>query len=84
MPSTSPSIPHIVERVERLLARYEELRAANARLADEVQRLTRERDDLSARMAAVRVHVDALLARLPPEVTGAPEIAVAESTPAKD
>ena len=55
----------LVERVERLLVRYEELQRTNALLADQVEALTHERDSLRSRLAAARSRVDALLERLP-------------------
>ena len=64
MDQASP-IAQIVERVERLLVRHEELRRTNALLAEQVQTLTQERDSLKSRLAAARARVDSLLDRLP-------------------
>ena len=58
-------IDHLVERVERLLVRYEELQRTNALLAEQVELLTQERDSLKSRLSAARMRVDALLERLP-------------------
>jgi uncharacterized protein (TIGR02449 family) len=55
----------LVERVERLLVRYEELQRTNALLAQQVELLTQERDSLKSRLSAARARVDALLERLP-------------------
>ena len=64
MASGSPIDP-LVERVERLLVRYEELQRTNALLAEQVELLTTERDSLKSRLSAARSRVDALLERLP-------------------
>lgn len=62
-----PSLNDLVDRVERLLVRHEELTRTNALLQDQVQALTVERDSLRSRLAAARARVDALLDRLPLE-----------------
>jgi cell division protein ZapB len=64
MASGSPIDP-LVERVERLLVRYEELQRTNTLLAEQVDLLTQERDSLRSRLSAARMRVDALLERLP-------------------
>ncbi len=64
MASGSPIDP-LVERVERLLVRYEELQRTNTLLAEQVELLTQERDSLKSRLSAARSRVDALLERLP-------------------
>jgi uncharacterized protein (TIGR02449 family) len=64
-----PSITDLVERVERLLLRHEEIKRTNALLEQQVQALTQERDSLKSRLAAARARVDALLERLPLEST---------------
>ncbi|HZN46232.1 MAG TPA: cell division protein ZapB [Ramlibacter sp.] len=64
MSSGSPIEP-LVERVERLLVRYEELQRTNALLVEQVEQLTQERDSLKSRLSAARARVDALLERLP-------------------
>ena len=64
MASGSPIDP-LVERVERLLVRYEELQRTNALLVAQVEQLTQERDSLKSRLSAARSRVDALLERLP-------------------
>lgn len=64
MANTS-QIELLVERVERLLLRYDELQRTNELLGQHVQALTLERDALKSRLSAVRARVDGLLDRLP-------------------
>ncbi|MFX1681964.1 MULTISPECIES: cell division protein ZapB [unclassified Roseateles] len=61
------SINDLVDRVERLLVRHEELKRTNDLLEQQVQALSLERDSLRSRLAAARARVDALLDRLPLE-----------------
>ena len=61
----SDTIDQIAERVDHLLLRHEELQRTNALLAQQVQVLTLERDQLKSRLAAARARVDALIERLP-------------------
>jgi uncharacterized protein (TIGR02449 family) len=63
--ASGSQIDPLVERVERLLVRYEELQRTNALLAEQVELLTQERDSLKSRLSAARSRVDALLERLP-------------------
>jgi uncharacterized protein (TIGR02449 family) len=63
--ASGSQIDPLVERVERLLVRYEELQRTNALLAEQVDLLTQERDSLKSRLSAARSRVDALLERLP-------------------
>lgn len=63
--SDQTEIDQLVERVERLLLRYEELQRTNALLAEQMQVLSQERDSLKSRLGAARARVDALLERLP-------------------
>ena len=63
--ASGSQIDPLVERVERLLVRYEELQRTNALLATQVELLTQERDSLKSRLSAARARVDALLERLP-------------------
>ena len=65
VPSPDPVIERVIERVERLLVRYEELQRTNALLVEQVSVLTHERDSLKSRLSAARSRVDALLERLP-------------------
>ncbi|WP_343630496.1 cell division protein ZapB [Roseateles sp.] len=62
------SINDLVDRVERLLVRHEELKRTNSLLEQQVQALTLERDSLRSRLSAARSRIDALLDRLPTEV----------------
>lgn len=59
------ALEDLVERVDRLLVRHEELQRTNALLREQLSELTRERDSLRSRLAAARARVDALLSRLP-------------------
>lgn len=77
MSDPSP-IDQIAERVERLLARHEEVLRANALLQDQVNALAQERDALLSRFAEARLRLDAVLQRLPAEPSHAP---VASPTP---
>ena len=58
-------IDQIAERVEHLLLRHEELQRTNALLAEQLQAMTQERDQLKSRLSAARARVDALIERLP-------------------
>jgi uncharacterized protein (TIGR02449 family) len=62
-----PSITDLLDRVERLLLRHEELKRTNALLQDQLQAVTQERDSLRSRLGAARQRIDALLDRLPVE-----------------
>jgi FtsZ-binding cell division protein ZapB len=67
----TPQIEQLVERVERLLLRYDELQRTNELLSQHVNALTHERDSLKSRLSAARARVDGLLDRLPKsEVNG--------------
>ncbi|MES2944005.1 MAG: DUF904 domain-containing protein [Pseudomonadota bacterium] len=59
------TIEQVIERVERLLLRHEELQRTNALLNEQLRVLTHERDSLKSRLGAARARVDALLERLP-------------------
>ena len=69
----SNTIDQIVERVDHLLLRHEELQRTNALLTQQVQSLTTERDQLKSRLAAARARVDALIERLPSSAPTSPE-----------
>ncbi len=58
-------IDKIADRVERLLARYEDVTRENALLHQQIDTLTQERDSLKSRLSAARSRIDALLERLP-------------------
>lgn len=62
-----PSITDLLDRVERLLLRHDELKRTNALLQEQVQSLGQERDSLRSRLGAARLRIDALLERLPVE-----------------
>ena len=64
MAEPNPTV-ELVERVERLLLRYDELRRTNELLSLQVTAMTSERDSLKSRLSAARARVDALLERLP-------------------
>lgn len=59
------SLDPLIERVERLLVRYEELQRTNALLAEQVESLRRERDLMASKLNAARARINALLERLP-------------------
>lgn len=64
-----PSLTDLLDRVERLLLRHDELKRTNALLQEQVQALSQERDSLRSRLGAARSRIDALLERLPVETT---------------
>ena len=66
--SENSSLDPVLERVERLLLRYEELRRTNELLIAQVETLAQERDSLNSRLQAARSRIDGLLDRLPLEV----------------
>lgn len=55
----------IVERVDKVLLRHEELKRTNQLLQRQVDFLTAERDGLRNRLQTARTRLDALLERLP-------------------
>ncbi|MFM2067300.1 MAG: hypothetical protein RLZZ584_2209 [Pseudomonadota bacterium] len=60
-----PTLEDLVERVERLLLRHEELKRTNTLLEQQLAAVVAERDHLRARLAAARGRIDALIERLP-------------------
>lgn len=58
-------LPDLLDRVERLLVRHDELARTNALLQEELASLTLERDSLRSRLSAARQRIDVLLQRLP-------------------
>ncbi len=66
--SENSSLDPVLERVERLLLRYDELRRTNELLTAQVETLQQERDSLKSRLQAARSRIDGLLDRLPLEV----------------
>ena len=66
----APSLlEQIAERVERLLLRHGELQRTNALLQEQIEQLSRERDNLKSRLGSARNRIDALLDRLPQEAS---------------
>jgi FtsZ-binding cell division protein ZapB len=66
----APSLlEQLAERVERLLLRHGELQRTNALLQEQIEQLSRERDNLKSRLGAARNRIDALLDRLPQEAS---------------
>jgi uncharacterized protein (TIGR02449 family) len=64
--STPPSpLDPLIDRVERLLVRHEELQRTNTLLAEQVESLQRERDLMASKLNAARARINALLERLP-------------------
>ena len=63
------TLEDIAERVERLLLRHDELKRANALLAQQLGAVTQERDSLRSRWSAARVRIDALIDRLPADAS---------------
>jgi len=66
---SSNSLSDLLERVERLLLRHDELKRTNTLLQEQVQSLSQERDSLRSRLNAARARIDALLERLPVETS---------------
>ena len=62
-------IEDLSDRVERLLLRHEELRRTHALLETQVTAVTHERDNLRSRLNAARSRIDALLERLPVDIS---------------
>ncbi len=58
-------ISPLIDRVERLLLRHEELQRTNALLQQQLQAVTNERDSLKTRLSAARQRIDALIDKLP-------------------
>lgn len=55
----------LADRVERLLLRHEELKRTHDLLAQQLNAVTLERDNLRSRLNAARGRIDSLLQRLP-------------------
>lgn len=55
----------LVERVDRLVLRHEELKRTRQLIEQQLEAVTAERDSLKSRLAAARSRIDALLSRLP-------------------
>ena len=67
--SVPSPLDQIAERVERLLVRHEEVQRTNALLQRQVETLVQERDALLSRFAAARMRLDAVLERLPADLS---------------
>ena len=65
-----PSINDLLQRVERLLVRHDELQRTNALLSQQLTAVTEERDSLRSRLSAARQRIDTLIQRLPTEESG--------------
>jgi cell division protein ZapB len=82
------SFEALLDRLDRLLLRYEEAQRRQALLESQVEALTLERDSLRSRLAAARSRIDALIDRLPADteppaadtVAGSPSIAGSTAT----
>lgn len=61
-------IEELVERVERLLVRYQESQRTNALLMQQITTVAQERDTLRSRLIAARNRIDALIERLPASI----------------
>ncbi len=61
----------LADRVERLVLRHEELKRTSELLEQQLASVGAERDSLRSRLAAARSRIDALLARLPVDGSGA-------------
>lgn len=59
------SLTDLLQRVERLLLRHDELQRTNALLSEQLSAITQERDSLRSRLSAARQRIDTLLQRLP-------------------
>lgn len=70
-----PTLHDLVERVDRLVLRHEELRRTSALVQAQLNSVTQERDSLRSRLGAARARIDALLARLPVEGPASSEAA---------
>jgi cell division protein ZapB len=59
----------LVERVDRLVLRHQELKRASTLMEQQLAAVSAERDSLRSRLAAARARIDALLERLPAEAS---------------
>lgn len=62
----------LIDRVERLLLRHDELQRTNLILQQQLQAAVNERDSLRARLAAARSRIDTLIDKLPQLAGDAP------------
>lgn len=63
-------IEDLIDRVERLLLRHEELQRTNALLQQQLLAVNHERDSLRARLSAARLRIDTLIDKLPVPLHG--------------
>jgi chromosome segregation ATPase len=75
------SLADLVERIDRLVLRHQELKRSAALVEEQLAAVTAERDSLKSRLSAARARVDALLARLPGDDGRAAAVA-ADTAPA--
>ncbi|MCS4509914.1 DUF904 domain-containing protein [Xylophilus ampelinus] len=68
MAPTAP-LDQIAERVERLLLRHAEMQRAQRAMGRQIAALTEERDALRHRLRTARHRLDALIDRLPPDLS---------------
>jgi hypothetical protein len=76
----------LVERVDRLVLRHQELKRTSSLIEQQLGAVTAERDSLRSRLAAARARIDALLERLPADgsvVAGGSTARPAGESPAK-
>jgi uncharacterized protein (TIGR02449 family) len=66
------TLQDLTDRIDRLLLRHEELERTNRLLAQQLETVSGERDNLKSRLSAARSRIDALLERLPAS-TNAPD-----------
>lgn len=64
----------LLQRVERLLVRHDELARTNTLLAEQLAAVTQERDSLKSRLSAARHRIDTLLERIPTDNAGPPTV----------
>ncbi len=59
------TLTDLLQRVERLLLRHDELQRTNALLTEQLALVTQDRDSLRSRLSAARQRIDTLIQRLP-------------------
>lgn len=65
-----PTLNDLLQRVERLLLRHDELQRTHALLREQLAQVSQERDSLRSRLSAARQRIDTLIQRLPSEGGG--------------
>ncbi len=66
------TLTDLLQRVERLLLRHDELVRTNTLLTEQLASVSQERDSLKSRLAAARSRIDTLLERIPTDGPGSP------------